>query len=98
MRGKSTDFTPGPREKRRFVDGREIAGPVSVRPNELGGRVAIFGETPDKLLAKRVELARVAVVKQVPNHLDAVAAARTHKGPHGGEVVFPPLIDERPAD
>jgi hypothetical protein len=61
--------------------------------------VAVVGEAVREFLAPEIEVLRVTVVEQVPDHLDPVLARRAHERLDGGEIVAAAAeIDEGPAD
>ena len=86
-------------QEARLVNWGKIAGALTPHIDVAGGGMAVIRETLSKAIAQRVEVTRIAIVEQIPDHLHAVPARRLEKGVDAGEVISAATqIDERPAD
>src|SRR3954468_3648050 len=81
----------------RLVHRCEIERAATFASDVAGDRGTIIREPLRKPVAPEVDVARIAVVEEIPDDLDPVPARRLDEGCKTGEIVAAAVVDERPA-
>ena len=79
MRGKPCHIPAGPGEIGWFVDRSEVADSIRPGAKMLRRGAAVVCKTFREFSRENINVFRVAVMEQVPDHIDAIFAARLHE-------------------
>ncbi len=98
MRPEEAFLAGGKRKKTRLVYRREPAGSLAAPADVATDGKTVVGEPFGKLWTEQVQSRRIAIVEEIPDHLDAGSPGGFDERSKTREVVSPAaLIDERPA-